>query len=113
MAYCSGDAINSCRQAHEFGLMNSILAAGVSYMTDNTVKAMGDIAKGAWVLIAYSATLDTPNSKAFVSAWSEYYPGTTPTNFEGQQYAGMQVLFQGSPWRAASRRPILRGRWPA
>jgi branched-chain amino acid transport system substrate-binding protein len=94
VALSGGDAINFGRQAAQFGLLDHVVAAGVSFATDNTVRAMGPIAKGIWNTINYSSTLDTPANKKFVEAWAKKYPGTAPSNFEGETYIGMQVIFQ-------------------
>ena len=87
------DAINFAQQAKQFGLTDAITVAGVSFTTDGTVKTLGDAAKGIYGIINYSSTLDTPENKAFVKAWMEKYK-TPPTNFEGETYLGMQVIFQ-------------------
>lgn len=87
------DAINFAQQAKQFGLTNAITVAGVSFTTDGTVKTLGDAAKGIYGIINYSSTLDTPENKAFVKAWTEKYK-VPPTNFEGETYLGMQVIFQ-------------------
>jgi branched-chain amino acid transport system substrate-binding protein len=87
------DAINFAQQSKQFGLTDSITVAGVSFTTDGTVKTLGDAAKGIYGIINYSFTLDTPENKAFVKAWMAKYK-EPPTNFEGETYMGMQVLFQ-------------------
>ena len=87
------DAINFAQQAKQFGLTDSITVAGVSFTTDGTVKTLGEAAKGVYGIINYSSTLDTPANQKFVKAWVAKY-GTPPTNFEGETYLGMQVLFQ-------------------
>jgi branched-chain amino acid transport system substrate-binding protein len=87
------DAINFAQQSKQFGLTDAITVAGVSFTTDGTVKTLGDAAKGVYGIINYSSTLDTPENKAFVKAWVEKYK-EPPTNFEGETYMGMQVLFQ-------------------
>jgi len=87
------DAINFAQQAKQFGLTDSITVAGVSFTTDGTVKTLGDAAKGIYGIINYSSTLDTPENQKFVKAWVAKY-GTPPTNFEGETYLGMQVIFQ-------------------
>lgn len=87
------DAINFAQQAKQFGLSSAITVAGVSFTTDGTVKTLGEAAKGIYGIINYSATLDTPENKAFVKAWTEKYTAP-PTNFEGETYLGMQVIFQ-------------------
>jgi branched-chain amino acid transport system substrate-binding protein len=87
------DAINFAQQAKQFGLTDSIVVSGVSFTTDGTVKTLGDAAKGIYGIINYSSTLDTPANQKFVKAWVAKY-GTPPTNFEGETYLGMQVIFQ-------------------
>ncbi len=87
------DAINFAQQAKQFGLIDSVTVAGQSFTTDNTVKALGDVAKGIYGIINYSSTLDTPENKAFVAAWRKMYD-SDPTNFEGETYIGMEILFQ-------------------
>lgn len=87
------DAINFAQQSKQFGLTDSITVSGVSFTTDGTVKTLGDAAKGVYGIINYSATLDTPANQKFVKAWVEKYKAP-PTNFEGETYLGMEVLFQ-------------------
>jgi branched-chain amino acid transport system substrate-binding protein len=87
------DAINFAQQSKQFGLTDSIVVSGVSFTTDGTVKTLGDAAKGIYGIINYSATLDTPTNQKFVKAWVAKY-GAPPTNFEGETYLGMQVIFQ-------------------
>lgn len=94
VALAGRDAVNFATQAKQYGLLDSATVAGVSFVTDNSVAAIGAAAKGISGIINYSATLDTPANKAFVAAWEKYYPGTTPSNFEGDTYIGMQVIFQ-------------------
>ena len=65
----------------------------MSFTTDGTVKTLGDAAKGIYGIINYSSTLDTPENQKFVKAWVAKY-GTPPTNYEGETYLGMQVIFQ-------------------
>jgi len=87
------DASNFAQQSKQFGLTDAITVAGVSFTTDGTVKTLGDSAKGVYGIINYSSTLDTPENKAFVKAWVAKYK-VPPTNFEGETYLGMQVIFQ-------------------
>lgn len=87
------DAINFAQQAKQFGLTNTVTVAGVSFTTDGTVKTLGEAAKGIYGIINYSSTLDTPENKAFTKAWVAKY-NVPPTNFEGETYVGMQVIFQ-------------------
>jgi branched-chain amino acid transport system substrate-binding protein len=94
VALAGRDAVNFATQAKQYGLLDSATVAGVSFVTDNTVASIGEAAKGISGIINYSSTLDTPANKEFVAAWEKYYPGTTPSNFEGDTYVGMQVIFQ-------------------
>ncbi len=94
VALAGRDAITFARQAKQFGLFEKVTTGGTSFTTDGTVKVLGDIAKGIHAVINYSATLDTPGNKKFVADWAKKYPGTVPTNFEGETYLGMQVIFQ-------------------
>ena len=94
VALAGRDAITFARQAKQFGLFEKVTTGGTSFTTDGTVKVLGDIVKGIHTLINYSSTLDTPGNKKLVADWAKKYPGTTPTNFEGETYLGMQVIFQ-------------------
>ena len=105
VALAGRDAINFATQAKQFGLLDSMFTAGVSFVTDANVKTLGDTAKGIWGIINYSSTLDTPDNKRFVEAWKKVYNGDTPTNFEGETYLGMQVIFQAVA-RAKSVKPV-------
>lgn len=95
VALAGRDAINFAQQAKQFGLLDKVKVAGVSFVTDNTVKTLGPVSDGIYGIINYSSTLDTPANKAFVAAWEKKYPGTWPSNFEGDAYLGMQMLFAG------------------
>jgi len=105
VALAGRDAINFAQQAKQFGLLDSTFTAGVSFVTDGNVKALGQVSKGIWGIINYSSTLDTPDNKRFVAAWRKAYNGDDPTNFEGETYLGMQVIFQAVE-RAKSVKPI-------
>ena len=93
VALAGRDAINFATQAKQFGLFDKVFVAGTSFVTDSTVKAMGDIAKGIWGIVNYSSTIDTPANAAFVAAWRKRYAGADPTNFEGETYMGMRIVF--------------------
>ncbi|MDA8247600.1 MAG: ABC transporter substrate-binding protein, partial [Rhodospirillales bacterium] len=94
VAIAGRDALTFATQAKQFGLLDKVLAAGVSFVTDNTVNALGATSKGIWGVINYSSTLKTPENQKLVADWEKKYPGTQPTNFEGETYIGMQVIFQ-------------------
>jgi branched-chain amino acid transport system substrate-binding protein len=105
VALAGRDAINFASQAKDFGILDKVFVAGVSFVTDANVKAIGPIAKGIWGIINYSSTLDTPQNNAFVEAWKKKFGGDEPTNFEGETYMGMQVIFQAVE-QAKSVKPV-------
>jgi branched-chain amino acid transport system substrate-binding protein len=94
VALAGRDALNFAQQAKQFGLLSSVTTAGVSFVTDNTVDTLGETSRGIYGIVNYSSTLDGAENKSFVDAWRKAYPGTEPTNFEGETYIGMQVLIQ-------------------
>lgn len=94
IALAGRDAITFARQAKQFGLFDKVTTGGVSFTTDGTVKVLGDVVKGINTIINYSSTLDTPANKKFVADWAKAYPGDAPTNFQGETYIGMQIIFQ-------------------
>lgn len=94
VALAGRDAVTFARQAKQFGLFDKVTTGGVSFTTDGTVKVLGDVVKGISTIINYSSTLDTPANKKFVADWAKAYPGDAPTNFQGETYIGMQVIFQ-------------------
>lgn len=104
VALAGRDAVNFAQQAKQFGLFEKVVTGGVSFTTDGTVKVLGQAVNGIHTIINYSSTLDTPPNKKFVADWAVKYPGTQPTNFEGETYIGMQVIFQAVK-RAGSIRP--------
>lgn len=104
VALAGRDAINFAKQAKQFGLFEKVVTGGTSFTTDGTVKVLGDVVQGIHTIINYSATLDTPGNKKLVADWAVKYPGTQPTNFEGETYLGMQVIFQAVK-KAGSIRP--------
>ncbi|MBZ0123737.1 MAG: ABC transporter substrate-binding protein [Roseovarius sp.] len=105
IALAGRDALTFANQASQFGLFDEVTTAGVSFVTDNTVNALGEISRGIYGIINYSSTLDTPENKAFVEAWKAFYDGDEPSNFEGETYLGMQVILEAVR-RAGSVDPI-------
>jgi branched-chain amino acid transport system substrate-binding protein len=105
VALAGRDAINFATQAKEFGILDKVFVAGVSFVTDSNVKTLGATAKGIWGIINYSSTLDTPENKAFVEAWKNKHNGDEPASFEGETYLGMQVIFQAVE-KAKSVKPV-------
>jgi branched-chain amino acid transport system substrate-binding protein len=87
------DAINFVTQAKQFGLLGTMLIGGLTYNQDATLAAVGLDAAGIWGNIAYSTTIDTPENKAFVAAWSQAY-ASEPTDQQGEGYNGISTLLQ-------------------
>lgn len=85
------DAITFAQQIKQFGLQATI--GGASFITDSEARQLGEVAKGIYGLIYYSATIDTPQNKEFVEAWMKSHENP-PTNVEGENYMSFQVLFQ-------------------
>ncbi len=94
VALAGRDALNFANQAKQLGLLDRVTTAGVSFVTDNTVNTLGEVSRGIYGIVNYSSTLDTPANKKFVGDWRKMYPGTDPSNFEGETYVGMQVVIQ-------------------
>jgi branched-chain amino acid transport system substrate-binding protein len=94
VALAGRDAMTFAKQAKQFGLFDKVVTGGTSFTTDGTVRVLGDIVKGIHAIINYSATLDTPENKKFVADFAKKYPNSSPTNFQGETYIGMQVIFQ-------------------
>lgn len=94
LALAGRDAMTFARQAKQFGLFEKVNTSGVSFATDGTVGVLGDVYKGVQDIINYSAMLDTPGNKKFVADFGAAYSGAYPTNFQGETYVGMQVIFQ-------------------
>lgn len=87
------DAITLAKQMKQFGLTGTVTIAGASFVTDSEARQLGDIAKGIYGIINYSATIDTPQNQEFVKNWIAKH-NRPPTNQEGEFYMSFQVLYQ-------------------
>lgn len=103
-AFSGRDAINFLTQAKQFGLSDQVVIGGVSINLDSSLRGAGAAAKGIWGNMNYSASIDTPENKRFVEAWRKMYNGDDPTDLEGENYVGMQVILQAVE-RAKSVKP--------
>ena len=61
-------------------------------VSPSTAKAVAKEMVGIWGNMGYAAAVDTPENKAFVAAWKAKYDAE-PTDYEGETYAGMKVIF--------------------
>lgn len=88
------DAIAFVKQAEEFGLIPKTKLIGHALIQNFMINATGKALDGTPGNTAYTATIDNPRNKAFVTAWKAKF-NRLPTDNEGQAYNGMQVMFQG------------------
>lgn len=92
VALAGADAINFIKQAKQFGLTDKMLMFGHNVVSPSTAKAVAKEMVGIWGNMGYAAAIDTPENKAFVAAWKAKY-AAEPTDYEGETYVGMQVIF--------------------
>jgi len=88
------DAIAFVKQAEEFGLIPKTKLIGHALIQNFMINATGKALDGTPGNTAYTATIDNPRNKAFVTAWKAKF-NRLPTDNEGQAYNGMQVMFEG------------------
>lgn len=103
VALSGADAINFAKQAKQFGLTDRVTMFGHNFVVDQTLATIGADGVGIWGNVNYTATIDTPENKAFVEAWTAKY-GAPPSNYEGETYAGIQTIF-GAVEQAGSVAP--------
>ncbi len=66
------DGIRFVKQYKEYGLTEKLPLTGYNVLTDDTIlPAMGDAALGIITVGAYSATIDSPENKAFVREYEQ------------------------------------------
>lgn len=92
VALAGGDAINFIKQAKQFGLTDKMVMFGHNVVSPSTAKAVAKEMVGIWGNMGYAAAIDTAENKAFVAAWKAKYDAE-PTDYEGETYAGLQVIF--------------------
>lgn len=93
VAVSGSDAINFAKQARQFGLFDKVKVMGHSFAISSTVKAVGKDILGVWGNVNYSPTVDNAKNKAFVAAWKKAHNGAEPTEYEGETYLGMEIIF--------------------
>ena len=87
------------RQFSEFGLKDRLLLIGGGTTTDEHVLPfMGDEALGVITALHYSAALQTPANRAFVSAYRTRY-GKMPSYYS-------ESMYSGAKWFAAAAEAV-------
>ena len=81
----SGDAANQVKQIAELGIKTTVLGTG-GLNTNAFIKLAGKAAEGIPLVIRYSATLDTPRNKQFVTAFKAHQGGEEPDQFAQAGY---------------------------
>ncbi len=86
------DAIHFVKQYKEYGLFEKLPLTGYNVLTDDTLlPAIGDAAVGIVTVGGWSATLNVPESKAFVADYQRAYKDT-PTRYAAHGYESAQLI---------------------
>jgi len=104
VAISGSDGINYVRQAREVGLLDKVTMAGVGYATYPSIQALGKDVLGAFGNLPYSASIDTPQNRAFVEAWRKKF-GRDPVDYNGTSYNAMVAIMKAAE-KANSSEPI-------
>ena len=90
--FIGADAIRFVKAYAEYGLMGKLpLLSHNALVDDILLPAIGDAALGIVSVGHYSATLDTPESKAFVKDYEAAYK-VLPTRYSEQGYVAAQLI---------------------
>jgi len=87
-------AVAFTKQAADFGLIPKTPLIGHALLSNFVVNATGNALANTPGNVGYTPDVDTPQSKAFASAFKAKY-NRLPSDTEGQAYNGAMVLFQG------------------
>lgn len=86
------DGIRFVKQYKEYGLSETLALTGYNVLTDDTIlPAIGDAALGIITVGAYTAALDTPESKAFVADYERAYKAW-PSRYSESGFVAAQLL---------------------
>ena len=86
------DGIRFVKQYKEYGLNERFALIGYNVLADDTIlPAIGDTALGIVTVGAYSATIDTPENKAFVREYEQRH-NIWPTRYSEAGYASAQLI---------------------
>ena len=87
-------AIAFVKQAADFALIPKTPLIGHALLSNFVVNATGTALTNVPGNVGFTPDIDTPQTKAFVSAFKAKY-NRLPSDTEGQAYNGAMVLFQG------------------
>lgn len=87
-------AIAFVKQAADFALIPGTPLIGHALLSNFVVNATGKALTNVPGNVGFTPDIDTPQTKAFVSAFKAKY-NRLPSDTEGQAYNGAMVLFQG------------------
>jgi branched-chain amino acid transport system substrate-binding protein len=87
-------AIAFTKQAADFGLIPQTPLIGHALLSNFVINATGSALTNVPGNVGFTPDIDTPQTKAFVSAFKAKY-NRLPSDTEGQAYNGAMVLFQG------------------
>lgn len=113
--FAGADSIRFVKAYREYGLSDKLpLFAYNTLVDDIFLPALGDTALGIVSVGHYSATLDTPENRAFVREFEAKY-GSWPTRYAEHTYTSVQLvsaaieLLKGEVSDRAKLRDALRG----
>jgi branched-chain amino acid transport system substrate-binding protein len=90
--YAGTDAVRFVQQYQEFGLKRRIPLLGFATLVDDPYLAtIGDAALGIVSVSHYGFTIDTPQNRAFVKAYSAKY-GEPPSRYSEFGYVAAQMI---------------------
>ncbi|HLC42705.1 MAG TPA: ABC transporter substrate-binding protein [Methylomirabilota bacterium] len=90
--FAGADAIRFVKQYKEFGLADRFPLIGYNVLADDVIlPAIGDTAIGIVSVGIYTATIDTPENKAFVQEFEQRHKGW-PTRYAESGYASAQLI---------------------
>lgn len=90
--FAGADGIRFVKQYKEYGLFEKLPLTGYNVLTDDTIlPAIGEAALGIVTVGAWSATLDTPASKAFVADYERAHKAW-PTRYGEHGFVAAQLI---------------------
>lgn len=104
--YAGGEAISFVKQYDSFGIKKDIPLYGSGFLTSPLyVKAEGSAAVGVTTSLHYVPTLDTPENRAFVTAFQAKFD-RPPSEYAVQGYDSARVLIEAVKAGAKGREAI-------